>query len=84
MSNGGPAFPLAIAVSVAGDLYDSSQADAGMSLRVYLASKAMTGLLTNPSMISPGQLKASKHHDNLVTLSFEIADAMLKQREDST
>ncbi len=38
MSDGGPAFPLAIAVSVAGDLYDSSQADAGMSLRVYLAS----------------------------------------------
>lgn len=42
------------------------------------------GLLTNPSMISPAQLKASRHHENLVLLAGDFVDAMLAQHRKRT
>lgn len=52
-----------------------------MSLRDHVATAALAGLLTNPSMISPGQLKASRHHDQLCGLSWDIADTMIEARK---
>lgn len=76
MRDGGPAFPI----------FDDFHGEIvhGMSLRHWTAVHALAGLLTNPSMISPGQLKASGHHDRLVSLAYEIADTMIAEREDST
>ena len=67
--DGGSAFPLPMAVSTAGDLYDASQTDPGMSLRDYFAGQALTALVPGDSP----DIKAN--------YAYLLADAMLKARE---
>lgn len=71
------AFPLPMAVSVAGDLYDASQTDPGMTLRDWLAGQAIVGILAQP--IDDGQ------EDDYLTLAraaYGIADAMLAAQDE--
>ena len=47
----------------------------GMTLRDYFAAKAMTGLLT-------AEIVGEYSHDHVAEISYRIADAMLKAREE--
>lgn len=84
----GPAFPQILAVRPDGYFYTPSdiQHGGGMSLRDYMAAKAMQGLLAN------GIEKTAKHglasgYDNmnayqiLSRMSYKAADAMLEARK---
>lgn len=62
---GGPAFPEAIAVSPAGDVYPGMS---GMTLRDYFAAAALTGLI------------ARVPADRVSALSYKAADDMLTER----
>lgn len=81
IDNGGPAF--AAGCGDHGNGRCACEGPKGLTVRDYFVAKAIQGLLTNPSMISPTQLKASRHHENIVQLCFEIADAILAQRKKS-
>lgn len=89
---GGPAFPVAdgaahrIAMQVAGDneakyIAESAKALAGMTLRDYFAAKAMQGWLS--SYPESDMHPVVTHHEKMVAeLSYLMADAMLKAREE--
>ncbi|HDO7157182.1 MULTISPECIES: hypothetical protein [Klebsiella/Raoultella group] len=89
---GGPAFPVAdgaahrIAMQLAGDneakyIAESAKALAGMTLRDYFAAKAMQGWLA--SYPESEQHPVATHRENMVAeLSYLMADAMLKAREE--
>lgn len=65
-NNGGPAFP--------------SQGYEGLTIRDYVAIKAMQGWLA--SYPESNQHPVVTHHENMVAeLSYLMADAMLKARE---
>ena len=72
MSNtntGGPAFP---------GLHPSSECrykEEGMTLRDYFAAKAIQG------MFASGNLPKSVQDDELASVAYEFADAMLKARQ---
>ena len=59
-----------------------------MTLRDYFAAKAMQGLLSNPEMINQYYAKANNsgswdintRTSNIAELSYQLADAMLKER----
>jgi hypothetical protein len=54
----------------------------GMSLRDYMAAKAMQALISSPRMPAPAALGGSDVTDVMVAdLSYKMADAMLKARE---
>lgn len=85
---GGPAFPVSdgaahrIAMQVAGDdeakyIAESAKALAGMTLRDYFAAKAMQAWL---SQIAPDEMEDMIHR--WAENSYEMADAMLKAREE--
>lgn len=70
--DGGPAFPC----------LDSTESglhlrEPGMSLRDYLAAKAMQGMLAD----MPKLLHGFNWQENVARASYEIADAMLAERE---
>ncbi len=65
----GPAFP---GTQYAGGIAPSGHAQ-GMTLRDYFAAKAMLGLLTSTRISKP---------DWIANDSYEMADAMLKAREE--
>ena len=68
MSNtntGGPAFPTATL---------AQKTEGGMTLRDYFAAKAMQGMLAENG-------GGATHNDDLAKFAYEIADAMLKARE---
>ncbi|KNC11550.1 hypothetical protein AC790_13345 [Pantoea sp. RIT-PI-b] len=65
---GGPAFPELGNVGHNSDW----QSESGMTLRDYLAAKAMQGELASGS--------ASNHLDSIASRSYAIADAMLRAR----
>ncbi|HCF8963045.1 hypothetical protein [Klebsiella quasipneumoniae] len=66
-NNGGPAYP--------------TQGYEGLTLRDYFAAKAMQGWLA--SYPESNQHPVATHHENMVAeLSYLMADAMLKAREE--
>ncbi|HHG0625402.1 TPA: hypothetical protein ACPUGO_004693 [Klebsiella pneumoniae] len=66
-NNGGPAYP--------------TQGYEGLTVRDYFAAKAMQGWLA--SYPESNQHPAATHHENMVAeLSYLMADAMLKAREE--
>ncbi|GKI83995.1 hypothetical protein [Klebsiella variicola] len=66
-NNGGPAYP--------------TQGYEGLTLRDYFAAKAMQGWLA--SYPESNQHPVATHHENMVAeLSYMMADAMLKAREE--
>jgi len=68
--NGGPAFPTKV--------YDVEREqlirEEGMTLRDYFAAKAMLGI-----MFDPGDVYTN---ENIALNAYEVADAMLKAREE--
>lgn len=74
--NGGPAFPVPGLSNLANDQF--VYPEAGMTLRDYLAAKAMQGQLHAQSD-SQGHYVPSNYHA-LATDAYLIADAMLKER----
>lgn len=88
--DGGPAFPLPMAVGPAGDLYDASQTDPGMSLRDYFAGQALAGhwSQSNPDLVRNMAEAADENFDGdiadmLAAAAYKAADSMLKAREGS-
>lgn len=66
-NNGGPAYP--------------TQGCEGLTVRDYFAAKAMQGWLA--SYPESNQHPVATHHENMVAeLSYLMADAMLKAREE--
>jgi len=53
----------------------------GMTLRDYFASKAMAGIISNQSEIERLKTLGTNTNDFIAIISYNIADAMLKQRE---
>lgn len=67
-NNGGPAYP--------------TQGYEGLTVRDYFAAKAMQGWLASYPEIN--QHPVATHHENMVAeLSYLMADAMLKAREEA-
>jgi hypothetical protein len=67
-NTGGRAFPLV------SDTYSAVRSE-GMTLRDYFAAKAIQG------MFASGNLPKSVQDDELASVAYEFADAMLKARE---
>ena len=96
---GGPAFPVAdgaahrIAMQTAGDdeakyIAESEKALSGMTLRDYMAAKALQGLCANPggpfqANDMSGWAIVNCELDDIATESYKLADAMLRAREAS-
>jgi hypothetical protein len=75
MSNtGGPAFPMNWVKQEAPNLNVILE-QRGMTLRDYFAAKAMQG------MFASGNLPKSVQDDELASVAYQVADAMLKARE---
>lgn len=76
-NDGGPAFPLAVAVSPSDDLQCSADVSGGigMSLRDYFASASITGVLRRD-----GAFGRTHKCDIVARMAYEMADAMLAQR----
>lgn len=55
--------------------------DAGMTLRDYFANSAMQGLLSNECEIQRAVKKSPDVNSVIASISYSLADAMLKQRE---
>jgi hypothetical protein len=74
MSNntGGPAFPSPGVVLHSGNQQGAYE---GMTLRDYFAAKAMQGILAS------GNLPKSVQYDELASVAYKMADAMLKARQ---
>lgn len=68
---GGPAFPVAD--------HPSLSVDTGMSLRDYFAAKALQGLLA----AQIHGFNDSPSNGPFASMAYEMADAMLKAREES-
>ena len=77
MSNkdkGGPAFPVHPDMAAQLGCVPSSS-DAGMSLRDYFAAKAIQGMLAS------GNLSKTMPDADLAECAYDLADAMLRARE---
>ena len=72
--NGGPAFPFVLDSANGMQKYE-----AGMTLRDYFSAKALTGLLATCER-EPGGATSSLSASALAAASYEMADAMLKER----
>ena len=72
-STGGPAFPVPLNP---GESYQGHGPYDGMSLRDYFAAKAMQAWVSDASFLG-----TEEHIDKAVSISYGIADAMLKERE---
>jgi len=53
----------------------------GITLRDYFASKAMAGIISNQSEIERLKTLGTNTNDFISIISYNVADAMLKQRE---
>lgn len=78
--NGGPAFPVDCVVErdEKGHCHGFEISSAGMSIRDFMAAKAMQALVT--SGLNTG---AWEDYDDLAKSAWSIADAMLRAREAS-
>ncbi|WP_446027851.1 hypothetical protein [Lelliottia amnigena] len=70
------------------DNYDSKYSGPGMTLRDYMAAKALQGLCANPggpfqANDMSGWAIVNCELDDIATESYKLADAMLKAREAS-
>lgn len=74
---GGRAFPVDSVVErdEKGHLHGTEISSGGMTLRDYFAAKAMQGKLANPDWLASDERTAIE--------AYEIADAMLRAREES-
>lgn len=72
--NGGPAFARPWSLDTRGDYPMEVSAQEGMTLRDYMAAKAMQGLCAYPGKDKGTELDMAK-------ISYHIADAMLAERE---
>ena len=75
INDGGPAFPFGQISEVTGQPVNGFY-DSGMSLRDYFAAKAMQGALANPEVKETAGSRSE--------WAYEIADAMLAQRENKS
>lgn len=78
-NDGGPAFPV---IEPSDNQYSTPSRWGGMTLRDYFAAKAMQGIIFDISKnipLGPGPDDDVKDED-IANLSYEIADAMLKER----
>ena len=61
------------------DLYlENGESQKGMTLRDYFANSAMQGII---NLLSPTDVDNYKNRDFIAKTSYQLADAMLKQRE---
>lgn len=79
MNTGGPAFPAQskIGVNDTNTWITEIPGQSGMTLRDYFAAKAMQAVIAN-AMCSE---KEAVFYDEVSAISYEMADAMLKARE---
>ena len=78
MDNGGPAFPqMNQVIERRGDKVYTF---AGMSLRDYFATAALTGLCARQGMVLQRQSSMTGNHMEISAMAFIYADAMLKER----
>lgn len=75
--NGGPAFPV-----VAEQSLNGISPSPGMSIRDFFAAAAMQGWLASFSDECPHPAKNGEGAMNVAKMSYKMADAMLKARED--
>ena len=68
--DGGPAFPLCVEVG------ENIHLNLGMTLRDYFAAKALIGIMADPADTQPYT------NDELAHWCYQVADAMLKAREE--
>lgn len=71
-NDGGPAFPSSVTFKDGGDQVTY---EPGMSLRDWFAGHVMAGALADPSFDVPAE--------DVASLAYEVADAMLSAREAS-
>lgn len=76
MNDGGPAFPVSDEQS-----HDGLSASEGMSLRDFFAAGAMQGWLASWPKSAPHPGKCLKASRDIATWSYEIADAMIAERD---
>lgn len=74
INNGGPAFPIPLQPDQS---WQGMAPCDGMTLRDYLAAKAIQGFCANVNT----QPTTQNHFDNLAEDAWRMADAMLKARE---
>ncbi len=82
-NNGGPAFPVSPPPSVGGGgvLRPSS----GMTLRTYIATEALKGMLAHPTRYKPRTEDQHLHwHDAISKEAYDLADAMLRAERGET
>ena len=77
--NGGPAYP---APDAARARFGETESDAfmGMTLRDYLAAKAMQGMLAYPGDEQRGSHHNNNDYDGVSSMAYAYADAMLEER----
>lgn len=73
--NGGPAFPLHVPTAMRGDASETSE---GMSLRDYFAAGALQSIVG--WVDGPAKKDGETYQEAMARLSYEYADAMLKER----
>ena len=77
MKTGGPAFPyVTLPIPGVDPSFRQKITDGGMTLRDYFAAKALIAWYCN---LEDG---VSKHPDSVATWCYQLADAMLKAREE--
>lgn len=75
IDDGGAAFPEAIAIGPAGDVYPGMP---GMSRRDYFAAAALTGVIASAQNLGTlSREERRPHFDLMATIIFEIADALI-------
>jgi hypothetical protein len=81
---GGPAFPGMVRKNMATNdslpVYDDEPYP-GMALRDYFAIESLNGMLAHSTRYKPRQGCSENWHDAISEEAYELADAMLKQRE---
>ncbi len=75
--DGGPAFPQD---THAARTVGRSMGSVGMSLRDYIAAKALNGMLAHPTRYRPRIGASSNWHEAIAEEAYELADAMLVAR----
>ena len=78
MDTGGPAFPHHV---VCDKGWAETQMLQGMTLRDYFAAKAMQAVLTSPTLMAAVVSKGGSATQHIAKQSYEMADVMLKARE---
>jgi len=79
INDGGPAFPFPDIVNANGDVQSGCN---GMSLRDYFAGQALTGLLSNTSLLEMCDHNLPKHSTRMAAsiYAYGLADSMIKAR----